>query len=153
MSSVRRVVLTIALGVAVGAGPALANPALAAPSHRDLATLMTGSQEVPGPGDPDGWGAANVRIWPRSGRVCYTMYVRGVADVTAAHIHAGRRGAAGEVKVMLEAPTMGWARGCEEIAPELARQIVRRPSRYYVNVHSKSFAAGAVRGQLFAQNN
>jgi hypothetical protein len=143
-------VLSIALGVAVGAGPAVATPAVAAPAHRDLAALLTGAREVPGPGDPDGWGAANVRIWPKSGRICYTLFVRRLAPaITAAHIHAGKRGEAGPVVVPLEAPVPGWARDCDTIDPDLAKQIARRPWRYYVNVHNDGFPAGAVRGQLF----
>jgi hypothetical protein len=144
--------LSIALGVVVGAGPALANPALAAPSHRDLSAWMTGRQEVPAAGDPDGWGATNVRIWPRSGRICYTLFVRRIASaITAAHIHEGRRGIAGPVVVPLETPTSGWARDCAEIDRDLARRIARHPSRFYVNVHNEGFPAGAVRGQLFRQ--
>jgi hypothetical protein len=154
--SVRRSLLTLALAALLGAGPVVASPALAAapPSHgsRTLAALLTGRQEVPGPGDTDGWGAANVRVWPWNGRVCYSLFVQRVdGTVNGAHIHVGMVGQAGAVVVPLDPPTIGWSRGCTTIATAVAWQLARWPGHYYVNVHSTVFPNGAIRGQLFGQ--
>ncbi len=155
MSVVRRAVVCIAVGAAVGAGPALAGPASAdtgTPHHRDLRALLTGAQEVPGPGDSDAWGAANVRVWPERGTLCYTLFVRRVNGVVnGAHIHAGTRGETGKVVVSLKAPVRGWSAGCTTLAKADAAAIATAPRRFYVNVHSDVFAGGAVRGQLRGQ--
>ena len=37
---------------------------------------MTGIQEVPGPGDPDGNGTVEVRVNPRTGEICWNLYAR-----------------------------------------------------------------------------
>jgi hypothetical protein len=145
-----RILMTIALGAAVGAGPAIASPASAAPGGAvNLSALLSGAKENPA-ADPDGWGAANVRVWPWSGKICYTLFVRQIATPTAAHIHAGKAGVNGDVKVELNAPTMGWSTGCEWIGKSLAWKLAVKPSRYYVNVHNAAYPNGAIRGQLWS---
>jgi hypothetical protein len=42
----------------------------------------------------------------------------------------------------------GKASGCAKTSKALVRAILRRPSRYYVNVHTREFGGGAVRAQL-----
>jgi hypothetical protein len=155
MSSVRRILLTVALGAVLGAGPAIAGPAQAdhgSRRSRDLAALLTGSQEVPGPGDTNAWGAANIRIWPSSGRLCYTLFVRNVdGTIDGAHIHAGAWGVAGDVVVPLVPPVNGWSRDCLTVEKTVAADLVKAPRKFYVNVHSKALPAGAIRGQLTGQ--
>jgi hypothetical protein len=118
--------------------------------YRNLSAFMTGSQEVPGPGDTDGWGLANVRVWPATGKVCYTMFVRHIGTATAAHIHVGKRGVAGDHKVDLTLPVLGWAAGCADVTPATAAKIAASPKKYYVNIHTSEFPDGAIRGQLRA---
>ena len=60
-----------------------------------LYVSMTGIQEVPGPGDPDGNGTVEIRVVPGSGSVCWNLYARAIDPATAAHIHRGAAGAAG----------------------------------------------------------
>jgi hypothetical protein len=148
MSTVRRTLVHVAVGVLVGAGPVAASPASAADDDRDLLAVLTGAQEVPGPGDPDGWGVAAVRVSPASGKICYTLFVRRIGTVTVAHIHVGKRGVAGDSKVVLTAPRHGFAAGCAQVSPARANKIADNPRGYYVNVHTSEFPAGAVRGQL-----
>jgi hypothetical protein len=58
---------------------ALAGPASAAKlggadqGGRLLTTTLTGAEEVPGPGDPDGTGFAAVTVNPGQGLVCYEL--------------------------------------------------------------------------------
>ena len=113
-----------------------------------LTATLDGASEIPGPGDPDGTGTATVRINPGQNQLCYSITVSGIAPATAAHIHEAPAGTAGPVIQGLKAPTTGTSQGCVSITRELAKEIVRNPSDYYVNVHNAEFRAGAVRGQL-----
>jgi hypothetical protein len=43
----------------------------------------------------------------------------------------------------------GMSTGCvSDVDPALIEAIVTRPARYYGNVHTTDFPAGAIRGQL-----
>jgi hypothetical protein len=131
-----------------------AAPAIAAPPvmHASLA----GGSEVPGPGDADGSGIAKIRINMKRQSVCFLLVVKDMAlPATAAHIHAGATGVAGDIVVTLGTPTevgssgFGLATGCaRDQARSLLRGISSRPGDYYVNVHNAEFPGGAVRGQL-----
>jgi hypothetical protein len=120
--------------------------------HRDtLKANMTGSQEVPGPGDPDGRGRALVQLLPRFGAVCFRLEWSNIDEPTRAHIHAGRKGVAGPIVVgFFEADNNNVRpRGCTEgVDEDLIREIRRNPRGFYVNIHNDAFTGGAIRGQL-----
>ena len=83
-----------------------------------LTVTMTGIQEVPGPGDPDGSGTAEIRVDPRDGQVCWNLYARGIDPATAAHIHRGAAGIAGPPVVTLTTPdAAGRSQGCADGRP------------------------------------
>jgi hypothetical protein len=109
---------------------------------------LTGAAEVPGPGDPKGSGTAQVTLNPNTGEVCYELSVENIQEATAAHIHEGALGKEGPVKVSLDAPKTGTAKGCKSADAALIKAIMQDPTGYYVNVHSAAFPNGAVRGQL-----
>jgi hypothetical protein len=116
-----------------------------------LEASMSGSQETAPGGDPDGTGTAKLRLNRAERRVCYTIRVREISGVVAAHIHRGGRGVAGGIAVELIGSPRSGTRfsGCTQgVARSLIRQILRRPRRFYVNVHTGDYPAGAVRGQL-----
>jgi hypothetical protein len=123
---------------------------LPASAGRALTTLeanLTGEQEVPGPGDPDGSGSAVVKVF--KAKVCYRLEVENIEPATAAHIHLGLRGEAGPVVATLAPPpTDGSSRACVEIPRALSLELIEHPARYYVNVHNDPFPDGAIRGQL-----
>jgi hypothetical protein len=133
---------------------ALAGPASAAKlggadqGGRPLTTTLTGEQEVPGPGDPDGTGSATVTVNPGQGVLCYELSVFGIAPAEAAHIHEAPFGMAGGVVVTLAPPTDGSSSGCIAVGRVLAKDILKKPADYYVNVHNADFPDGALRGQL-----
>lgn len=119
------------------------------PPRTDLSVTMTGVQEVPGPGDPDGTGTVSVRVEPANSRVCWTLYARDVDPATATHIHRGAAGQAGPPVVPLTTPdAVGRSEGCAPVTPELARELTNEAHLFYVNVHTAAFPAGAIRGQL-----
>lgn len=115
---------------------------------------LTGEREVPGPGDPNGVGRAVIFLKRKDRKICYRSlrWIR-IASPTAAHIHKGRRGQVGPVKVTLfdgAIPSNITAvRGCvEDVRRRLIKKIARHPRRYYVNVHNRPYPDGAIRGQL-----
>ena len=143
---VRAVLTTAAAAALVAVGVPTA--AIAANGGRPFNADMTGAQEIPGPGDPDGTGTAALRLNPGQGTVCFELTVEDIAPATAAHIHVGTEDVAGPVVVPLPPPTDGSSSGCVNADRTLIRAIIKSPENYYVNVHNAQFPAGAVRGQL-----
>ncbi len=141
----RRALLVLALCVLGALVLALPASAAAAPLAH-LETVMTGEQEVPGPGDPNGIGEAKIKVF--RAKVCYTLTAKRIAPATAAHIHKGPPGVAGPIVVPLKPPTDGSSSGCEKISRSLAKNLKEHPGRYYVNVHNRPYPEGAIRGQL-----
>jgi hypothetical protein len=149
------VVLAVAL---VSALALLAAPAVASGGSGKvtrLAATLSGANEVPGPGDPDGRGRAFVRL--AGDKACYALKWSGISAPTAAHIHEGRAGVAGPVVVLFFQPgtnaaslpgTLSSVAGCVPVDPALARRIAAKPRDWYVNIHTADFAPGAIRGQL-----
>jgi CHRD domain len=115
---------------------------------RPLSTMLTGAAEVPGPGDTDGTGTADIKVNPGQTEICYSLTVSGIDPATAAHIHRGAATVAGPVVVPLAAPASGASKGCATVTRELATEIIKDPEAFYVNVHNRAFPQGAVRGQL-----
>jgi hypothetical protein len=134
-------IAALALALALAEGPVSAQ-------GRPLSTTLSGAEEVPGPGDPDGTGFAAISLNQGQGQVCFELTVSNIAPATAAHIHAAPAGVAGPVVVPLSPPTSGSSIGCVSANLDLIKDIRKNPASYYVNVHNAEFPAGAVRGQL-----
>ena len=109
---------------------------------------LTGAAEVPGPGDPMGSGTVQITLDPGKGEVCYELSVANIQEATGVHIHEGAMDQDGPVKVPLEAPKAGSAKGCTKADAAVIQAIMKDPAGYYVNVHNAAFPKGAVRGQL-----
>jgi hypothetical protein len=132
-------VLLLALMIAVGSASA---------GGRPFSTTMTGAEEAPGPGDPDGSGTANFTLNQGQEEICFELNVTGIEPAAAAHIHIGDVGEPGPIVVGLTPPTDGSSSGCVSVDPDLIKAIRQNPEDYYVNVHNATFPAGALRGQL-----
>ncbi|WP_156727946.1 CHRD domain-containing protein [Streptomyces apocyni] len=121
-----------------------------------LVAVLTGDQEVPGDdgaavGAHGGKAIAQVKI--KGNRVVFSLHWKGIDAPSAGHIHLGAKGQNGEVKVPLFTTAMPkTARAAaghtavEDAA--LAKALRAQPSSFYVNLHTKKFPGGAVRGQL-----
>jgi hypothetical protein len=143
---------------------ALAVPGAASGGKESI--KLTGEEEVPGPGDPDGFGRATIRLVKAKEGVCFKVSWTRLDPVIAAHIHAGAEGEAGPIVVTLFtageeglttlSTTRTQLRACTETfsppegvsVAELLEDIKENPENYYVNVHTTEFPAGAIRGQL-----
>jgi hypothetical protein len=121
-------------------------PVVASEARTSLEASLTGEKEVPGPGDPNGRGHADVTVY--KAKVCYELEVERIKPATAAHIHRGAPGVAGPIVVELKAPTDGSSEGCKAISEKLSKKLRDNPSHYYVNVHNNPYPDGAIRGQL-----
>ena len=114
-----------------------------------LLVSMSGIQEIPGPGDPDGNGTVEIRVAPVSGSVCWNLYARAIEPATAAHIHRGVAGSAGPPVVTLTTPDAnGRSQGCATLDQQVAREMSMASQNFYVNVHNATHPQGAIRGQL-----
>jgi hypothetical protein len=139
--------------IGLGAALLLLSGCMAGPGNQraTLAVTMTGIQEVPGPGDPDGSGTVEVRVMPATGQVCWNLYARGIDPATGAHIHRGAAGAAPDIPFVLRLTTpdaAGRSQGCATVDQRLAQELSLRAHEFYVNVHTAAYPAGAIRGQL-----
>ncbi len=119
--------------------------AVATGGGKTLSTQLLGSNEVPGPGDPDGSGTAVITLRVR-GEVCYDLTWANLDPVIAAHIHAAPAGVSGPVVVPLPVTTS--PTGCVPADKQLVKAIKSDPDLYYVNIHTETYPAGAIRGQL-----
>lgn len=143
-------VAAAALALGVTGVLAATAPAQAREGGRQLQTDLFGAEEVPGPGDPDGSGDATITVRPgKNAQVCWDVSVEDVETPTAGHLHEAPAGVAGPVVVAFSnaAGSFDFA-GCAPVSKELAKDVIKNPADYYVNVHNAPFPAGAVRGQL-----
>jgi hypothetical protein len=142
----------VVLGVLTALGALTLAPGAQADTR--LSTDLTGSEEAPGPGDPNATGFATLRLNQGTGTVCSDISWANVdGEVFAAHIHVGAAGSAGPVVVTLFTGSFSGTdsfSGCTEgVDRELIKAIRKNPTAYYVNVHSRpDFLGGAIRGQL-----
>ena len=132
-------------------GVLLLTSTVAANHFATFTTSLTGAEEVPGPGDPNGKGWASLDVY-NAGLVCYTLKIQGIEAPTAAHIHEAPAGRAGDVVVDLGL-AMAERKGnrftwCANAAEDVAADIRANPGDYYVNVHNATYPGGAIRGQL-----
>ena len=129
---------------------AFTTPSTTVPDGRPLYAVLSGANEVPGPGDPDGSGYAMLQLNQGQGTIYYELTVENIEPARAAHIHIGGSTVAGPVLIHLEAPTDGFSSGTiTDVDPELIKAMRKNPKAYYVNVHNAPYPGGAVRGQLY----
>ncbi|MFD4573464.1 CHRD domain-containing protein [Streptomyces sp. NPDC058417] len=121
-----------------------------------LRARLSGDQEVPAAGqsragDADGVGEALVEV--KGDRVIFSLRWNGIGAPTLGHIHQGRAGTNGDVKVgLFTSPmpvTVSKAVGAVPVTDKaLAQKLRTDPSGFYVNLHDAANPAGAIRGQL-----
>jgi hypothetical protein len=144
MRKTMSVALALAVGVLLAVGSAVGASAAAVPTYT---VHMTGSQEIP-KGSPKGKGTFLYQLKTKSGRLCYSLKWSGIGTPFAAHVHKGARGTDGSFVIPLSTSAPVAHHGCVKVKKSLLLAIKNKPSDYYVNVHTKKYQGGAIRGQL-----
>jgi len=139
-------------GIASGSGSSDLGTTEFGAGTKQLIARLAGSNEVPGPGDPNASGIANISIDTATNQICWAITVGGLeAAASLEHIHEGAAGVVGPVRVNLFPPlpaANGTSTGCTTDAT-YAPLIAANPAGFYVNVHTlPTFPVGAIRGQL-----
>jgi hypothetical protein len=131
---------------------------VAGPSGSDQATMcvfttqLRAENEVPGSTSP-ATGATQIKV-RNDGTIEFKTHILNPVNETfvAGHIHVAPAGVAGPV---VQSLFVGGPTSDRQIMqsgsvsnPELGAAICANPSGYYVNYHSTTFPAGAIRGQL-----
>ena len=154
----RRLIIIALVAGAASTGSALAGGG----SSFQFKAKLDPDSEVP-PNTSDGKGEAEFSV-SRSGRsIRYRIDAEGLTGrVRAAHIHLGDKGKAGPVVITICARTCSMPRSGRlsranfTKAPGAANfaAVVRalRAERTYVNIHTKKYPAGEVRGQIKSQD-
>lgn len=133
-----------------GAATLLAAPLGAQEEERYgyVGTSLFGDQEVDTEGAGEDASADFMAEFDyQEGRVCYMLEMDGLKDFTAAHIHKGKIGENGPPVMTLELSKDG-ADVCQDADVALMKEIAENEADYYVNLHTKRYPNGAVRGQL-----
>ena len=141
---------TLALTAAAAATTTLVlgGSAGAADGKLVLNAQLTGAQEAPAPGDPDGKAKGKLRVDVVTGEICYKIDARKVEPLSAGHIHEKATGAStGPVVVTFTQTGPTTFAGCATNL-EVARGLQDDPSEYYLNVHNAAYPGGALRGDL-----
>ena len=130
---------------------------LATPAHATIITYilpsMTGAQEVPGPGDADGFASGSITLNDVTGAISWNFTYSNIAAPTLMHIHGPNGGAGSSAGVFVDlgiATSGGAGTLISNTTTSMANvtSIFAGPENFYVNIHTGAFSNGAVRGQL-----
>jgi hypothetical protein len=139
----------LAVGALVGVGPVLAATKKKTSTKKTITVTLKGSNEAPTKGPAKGKGTAKLVLDSKKGQVCFTLSYSGIDTVTMSHIHSGKSGQAGPVVVPLfTTSATAKKKGCVNASASLVAKIIKKPSAYYVNIHTKKYPGGAIRAQL-----
>jgi hypothetical protein len=138
------IIVTLVVGALIAGGSALAARTSAS---KTITVPMTGAQESP-KGSPTGKGTARIALDSTKGQVCFTLAWSKIKPPVAAHIHKGAKGTAGPIVVPLFTKPPAKHTACVKASRQQITAIIKKPSGYYVNVHTSDYPAGAIRGQL-----
>ena len=139
----------VSLAVGASLTAIAAAPLLAQDEPMMVSASLYGSNEVghKGAGD-DASGDFTGEINMDAGTLCYFLDIEGLDDVTAAHVHKGAKGKNGPPVVVLETDNPDGDEICAEVEASVLADIAKNEDDYYVNVHTASIPAGAIRGQF-----
>src|SRR5712691_1789149 len=129
---------------------------------------LSGDQQVP-PVETDASGEAFFQLSEDGQSITFQLSVDDISNVLAAHIHLGAAGTNGDVVAFLYGPKAPGGRPLEGViatgtitAASLVGPLAGHPlsdlvaamvgGNTYVNVHTSSFPAGEIRGQIVVED-
>ncbi len=133
---------------AVASGHHHASHAASAAAVTKLVAKLSGAQEVPDAGDPNGSGRVVIRLRPAAHKVCANATWSRIGRPIGAHIHHGARGVSGAVVVDLSSAVTGGSHCATGVKSKLIKRIKNHPGNFYFNIHTNAYQGGAIRGQL-----
>ena len=135
---------------ALGAAAFLVSAAPVGAGEIRIELTLEDDQEVP-PNDSGASGSA-VLVWDGENRICWELSIENVPEgdeVVAAHIHQAPAGQNGPIVFPFDPPPVdGHSEDCTEFDDSVLADIFDDPASYYVNIHSREYPNGIVRGQL-----
>jgi hypothetical protein len=137
-----RLVFLLLLGVAAVV-PAVT---LAAGSRTTKVSARLTPAAVAPKSDAKASGSIVVKLDPKTREACWTISVKGTGAPFSAHVHRGRSGKNGPVVIPL-GDTFA-RKGCVVAPAKSIGAVAASPKSYYVDVHTRAFVNGAIRGQL-----
>ena len=141
--------LTAAISAGVVVGPSIASTRSVAKFHSVVVAKLVPKTELM-KGSAHATGTARVTLKPSTGTACWKISVAGLDKKDrklSAYVHQGMAGKIGRAVVPLGSKYS--TRGCVTGVPAKSlRAIGTNPAAYYVNVYTKKYVHGAVRGQL-----
>jgi hypothetical protein len=102
----------------------------------------------PPKGDPNGSGTAVVKLSTKTRKACWTISIHGIKKPLSAHVRKAPPGKIGPVIIPLGArfsPT-----GCVSLPRKSIIAVETQPRGFYVDVLTRKYLNGALRGQLRA---
>lgn len=136
------------LGPIAALAVALVAPSGAAATEQAVAK-MNGNRVVPGPGDPNGKGRAELTLKQRQRQICFSVSYNNVNKPVTAEIRRGTSGHTGPVKaVLFTNSSADPATGCSQETAHQVRRIRQHPRKFYLQLENSQFPKGAIRGQL-----
>lgn len=115
--------------------------------------FMAGAQEAP-PNAATGLGLGQVLMTPAADQIVSSYLFTGLTTAaTVGHIHEGAIGVAGPVRFDVQPPLVTGG-GVGHLRFDLAagQAQLLRDGQFYFNLHSSTFPAGEIRGQLHAND-
>jgi hypothetical protein len=146
---IKRLLIIVVAGTALagwyGTGSSTGSTRTASAFHSVVVAKLTGKAEA-GKGSTTGSGTARITLSLKTGKACWKLSVRGLDKTLSAHVHKGLPGKTGPVVIPLGARF--FTKGCVTVPDKSLRAVGTNPRAYYVNVHTRRYLNGAIRGRL-----
>jgi hypothetical protein len=98
------------------------------------------------PGPEGASGTARITLNKQAGTACWAFIYSGIDTPLTALVHKGAAGEDGPAVIALGDKFD--SKGCEIVPVATLYEVSANPSAYYVNIHTKNYLNGAIRGQL-----
>jgi hypothetical protein len=139
--------LIAAISASYGAAASSGSTRETATFHSVVVATLIAKTEVPKV-SAKGSGTARITLNLKTSKACWKLSVKGLDKTLSAHVHKAPPGKAGPVVIPLGARFL--TRGCVQVPKKVLTAVGTNPGAYYVNVHTKKYLNGAIRGQLRA---